>query len=197
MKYSKKMMRPIRLSVAGVIFIAPFLIGFYKSPIYQGDFSLGGEDASKIKHPNLTYSGLTIITIPGCPFCLGSIPMLQKIKERYPQVPIQYVICSLDTAYANNLNKENGELLDVKLAENPDDLMNIAKGSFPTFVMVEKGKPTRIWSNDDFGPRAIDKIESTFAKEPYKKLEEKAKLEDKKKKLNEQETEVDSLLKKM
>ncbi len=164
LKLSRKAARPVRIIVALILLITPFIIGFSTHPIYTGDFSNNSTAVTDSDNADLQKDGLVVITIPGCPYCLGTIPKLKKIKERYPQIPIRYVVCTSDASNLESLREEADGKFEVEMARDKQALAKVTSGTFPGFVMVESGKPVCYWSNDNFGVRAIDKVESTFAK---------------------------------
>ena len=138
----------------------PFVIGFILNPIYEGDFSEEGTNIKTNFSPtDFKNDGLTVVTIPDCPFCFGAIEKLKIIKKRNPKLNIDFVVCSINKQYIKNYIKEiNGEF-SIRLANNPEELAKTSGFKFPTFFKVEKKKPTYKWSNDQFGVRAIDGFE--------------------------------------
>lgn len=146
-----------------LVLILPFTIGFSLNPIYEGDFSKQGNTVKTVYSPtDFKNDGLTVVTIPDCPFCFGAIEKLKIIKRRNPKLQIDFVVCSTNKQYIKNYIKEiNGEF-SIRLANNPDELAKTSGFKFPTFFKVEKKKPTYKWSNDQFGVRAIDDLESNI-----------------------------------
>ena len=145
-----------------ILLILPFLIGFALNPIYEGDFSKQGASIkSNFSSTDFKNDGLMVVTIPDCPFCFGAIEKLKIIKKRNPKLNIDFVVCSTNKQYIKNYIKEiNGEF-SIRLANNPEELAKTSGFKFPTFFKVEKKKPTYMWSNDQFGVRAIDDFESS------------------------------------
>ena len=146
-----------------IILILPFLIGFVLNPIYEGDFSKQGASIkSNFSSTDFKDDGLLVVTIPDCPFCFGAIEKLKIIKRRNPKLKIDFVVCSTNKQYIKNYIKEiNGEF-SIRLADNPEELAKTSGFKFPTFFKVENKKPTYMWSNDQFGVRAIDEFESSI-----------------------------------
>ena len=153
----------LRIVIAVFVLILPFALGFITNPIFEGDFSKNGRSLEGTNHPDLKSDGLKVISIPGCPFCVGSIPKLKKIKERYPEISIEYVLCSSDTNNLTSLRKEIDGKFALRLAKDKNGLAEISLGSFPAFAIVENGNASYIWSNDEFGVRAIDVVEDKFS----------------------------------
>jgi thiol-disulfide isomerase/thioredoxin len=131
------------------------------SPIYEGDFS------NQSKHVRLTGELLTekptlvVITIPNCPFCLGSIQRMKILKKRNPAIQIRYIVCATDTEALTTYKKESGGFFPVELAKDPAKMEQTANYAFPTFILIKKGQ-SRSWSNDSFGVLALDEVEKSF-----------------------------------
>jgi hypothetical protein len=152
----------LKLIIGFIILILPFLIGFVLNPIYEGDFSKQGASIkTNLSSTDFKNDGLMVVTIPDCPFCFGAIEKLKIIKRRNPKLKIDFVVCSKNKQYIKNYIQEiNGEF-SIRLANNPEDLAKTSGFKFPTFFKVENKKPTYMWSNDQFGVRAIDDFEGS------------------------------------
>ena len=143
-----------------IIWIVPFMIYFIVNPIYQGDFSNEYRTIQTKSLPSKTVENeLIVITIPGCPFCFGAIESLKILKKRNPSLKINYIVCSSDSSSILEYKKEIGESFTINYTSTPEKWANIAQGKFPTLLLVGKSL-TKIWSNDGFGARAKDEIES-------------------------------------
>ena len=151
--------KAIKFVTVLILFAAPFAIGFALNPIYEGDFSSEGKKVESTSLKTDEKSGLMVITIPDCPYCLGSIGKLKLIKKRNPDMKILFSVCTT-SAQKMSLYKEaiTGDF-DIELAENEQESVKLAEGSFPAFVQLKKGIPVYKWSNDQFGAGATDKLE--------------------------------------
>jgi hypothetical protein len=145
------------------IWIIPFLIYFILNPIYQGDFSnVNRTINSKTLPINALKNELIVITIPGCPFCFGSIESLKILKKRNPSIKINFIVCSSDSSSILEYKKEIGKSFPINYSSTPEKWAKIAQGKFPSFLLVGKNQ-TKVWSNDGFGVRAKDEIESVIS----------------------------------
>ena len=152
----------VKYCVGFVVFVLPFGVGFIFNPIYEGDFSKQGSSMVKNSSPtDFKKDGLMVITIPGCPFCFGSIQKLKLIKKRQPALEIDFVVCTKNKEYINNYLEEIDGCFPIRMADNSDSLVSTANFRFPSFVLVKNNKPNYVWSNDQFGVRAIDELENT------------------------------------
>lgn len=152
-----------KILVQLLLFITPFGIGFGLHPIYEGDFSKEGQETIVNSSPSdFQHNGLTVVTIPDCPFCFEAIEKLKKIKKRNPSIIIDYVVCVKNKDYVKNYIQEIDGAFSVRTSAHPDSLAKVANFRFPAFIYVKNLKPTYLWSNDQFGVRAIDELESKF-----------------------------------
>jgi hypothetical protein len=144
-----------------VISFLPFVIGFAIHPIYQGDYSLTGKKTDQqLAYDDFSKNiNLAVITIPNCPYCFESIQKLKVLKERNPLMNIEFIVCSDKKSDLTNYKIESKNKLKIKLAKNMDTLAKLANYKFPTFVQISNKKPQMLWSNSQFGVRAIDFLE--------------------------------------
>ena len=146
-----------------VIFALPFGVYFVMNPIYQGDFSNNSVEAERaVANKELTGEKLVVITIPGCKYCYEAIDDLIVMKSRVEGMQIEYVVCSKDSSAIQWYSDKAGESIHVRLADNPEAMMELANFSFPAFILVDNNKPHKKWSNDSFGVFAKDEVELNF-----------------------------------
>jgi len=151
----------LKYSLASLTLILPFIIGFAMNPIYEGDFSKLGEDKIINSSPSdFKKNGLTVVTIPDCPFCFGAIEKLKTLKQRNPSLKIDFVVCSSKAEFLKTYKEEINGAFNVRTADNPDSLAKTSGFRFPAFFYVSELKPKNKWSNDQFGVRAMDDLES-------------------------------------
>ena len=153
----------VKMIVLPISLILPFSLGFALNPIYEGDFSKSGGQVIENNSPSdFTQDGLTVVTIPDCPFCFGAIQTLKVLKQRNPNLTINFIVCTSKKEYIKNYLTEIDGKFNVRLSNNPDSLAKTAGFKFPAFIKVQNKKPIYKWSNDEFGVRAIDEFESNF-----------------------------------
>jgi hypothetical protein len=70
--------------IFGFIFITtPFLAGFLLNPIFEGDFSNSSDKVKDFKvYDEFIDAQLVVVSIPGCPYCMGSIDLQKKMIQR-------------------------------------------------------------------------------------------------------------------
>jgi len=156
-KFRKKWMR---ITVLLLMILAPTGIYFAINPIYEGDFSNNYARKQAIDSEWIADGKLTVIAIPGCPFCLASIARMKQVKERVGgDVDIEFRVLTKKEANLKSYENESGGSVTVVMDTNEIRLSQLAGGRFPTFVFRE-GADVYVWSNDGFGVRALDWVES-------------------------------------
>jgi hypothetical protein len=151
----------LKFSLTFLLLAAPFGIGFIIHPIYEGDFSLIGSEMNETSLlKEFKNTDLAVITIPGCPYCMASIEKLKLIKKRNPSIRIHFIVCSDNKNDLKPYISEAKNELSVMLSSNIDFTAKIADHRFPTFIQIKGNRAVYKWSNDQFGVRAIDQLES-------------------------------------
>ncbi len=144
-----------------VILVIPFVCYFAYAPIYEGDFSNDFQTIERTEaNAELSGNRLYGLTIPGCPYCFDAIQRMKILKERQPDLQITYIVCTKEVANLDWYKEEAGDVIEVVLAKNSDEMIEIAEHSFPSFVLSKEGEPLKAWPNDSFGVMALDEIEA-------------------------------------
>jgi Uri superfamily endonuclease len=145
-----------------VLTLSFFLAYFVYSPIYEGDFSNNSIEIKKTEEfSEIQDNHLYVISIPGCPYCAQSINRMKQLQKRNSRIKIDYIVCNGDSTSLEWYSKEAGKNITVHLAENNEAISDLAKHRYPSFVF-SNGNQLSSWSNDGFGVRAMDEIESKF-----------------------------------
>lgn len=147
-----------------VLIVLPILTYLFFNPIYQGDFT---DNYRTEKITNRLYEledeRLTILVLPGCPYCEEAIEQMSSLRSRIgSEQEMDIIVC---TAYKNDLKfyeeKSKGKM-NVKISKNTRALSELAEREFPAFVFRKKGKRSRVWSNFQFGAFAKDWVEEQY-----------------------------------
>jgi hypothetical protein len=158
-KIKRKWLKRIAISFLTASF---FFAYFAYAPIYEGDFSNNAEVVAKTKElDEIKSNRLIVISIPGCPFCAESIVRMKRLKKRNPKIIIEYIICNGDSSSIEWYSKQTGGEIVSRLAKNNEAISALSKHKYPSFA-YQSGNQLKCWSNDGFGVRAIDEIESKF-----------------------------------
>lgn len=145
------------LAVLGMF--VPFIIYFFINPIYQGDFSNDYRSIAYVSsNDELKGEKLVIISLPGCDFCKATVPLMKKVVEQHPELKVEYLLASSDERNLAFFTDEIQGAFPIRLSEAPSQIAKIANGRFPTFVLVDDDEALKVWSNDQFGVRALDEV---------------------------------------
>jgi len=152
----------VKVLIALVLFVAPFLIYFAIHPIYVGDFSNNSYAVeSKIDFPK--GKQLTVIALANCPYCIQSIETSKLLKKKSPSMKIEYWVLSTDLKDKIKYQKLIGKTAKVRLkGRDSQELSVLAKGSYPTFVLSDQKRASKAWNNDSFGVIAMDEVRQGF-----------------------------------
>lgn len=132
-------------------------ICFVVHPIYEGDFDNTFEELFAVHMEDEFQEGLTMIVLPGCPYCYERIETLNRLKNQNGGVPISIIML-----YSDSLSmKEYSELLRDNIivipAQNSEQLKQLVRGSFPAFIYTSKESKTLFfWDQIGFGSGALD-----------------------------------------
>ena len=145
-----------------IVSFIPVSVYFAIYPIYEGDFSNQGiKSNSQIIFP--ASKSLTVVVLPDCPYCYQSISLINKLKSRNLNMSINYWVVSSDT-----LPPKTGILSKIPAhyhsyqRHDITEMSQLVLGTFPCFVLSDKGKVQKVWNNNQFGVRALDEIEAFF-----------------------------------
>ena len=149
----------IRIIVIILITALPFGIYFSIYPIFEGDINSEGVIIRK----NLDLpknKDLLIIALADCPFCIQSQNTIKIIHQKNKKIKAEYLIVNGtkqdSIRYARMLNG----FASCRTIKNSNPLLQSIQGSFPSFILVRKGKLNKVWSNNTFGVRAWDEVVS-------------------------------------
>ena len=139
-------------------------------PIFQGDFS-----NEKVIFPRnesmveLKENRLIVLSLPGCPYCLESMERMRIVKQRHPEITIEYKVCHGDSSAIRWFQNMYGERYKGKndfnfsLASDTKMTSKLAAGLYPAYVLTNRSSLT-VWSVEQFGMSAIDDVEEVLSK---------------------------------
>ena len=153
----------MKITIRLIAFITPFVIYFSFFPIYEGDFvNQGIQPKSSIEFP--INKSLTVVVLPNCPYCYQSILLMKKIKERNPNIPINYWVSARDTLPSNTaILKVLPKDFQVIQRHDTEKISELVRGTYPCFIRSEKGKAVKLWNNNQVGVSALDEMEGFFS----------------------------------
>ena len=153
----------LRVTIRFTSLLTPFIIYFSFFPIYEGDFTnQGTRPKSSILFPQS--KSLTVVVLPNCPYCYQSILLMKKIKERNPHIPINYWVSTQDTLPSNTaILKVLPKDFQVIQRHDIEKISELVQGTYPCFILSEKGKAVKLWNNNQVGVSSMDEIENFFS----------------------------------
>lgn len=159
---TRKKARFVSIFIGLACLSLPFGLCFALNPIYEGDFSNESKHFhSKVYPKEFEQADLIMIGIPGCGFCLEATTKLKLLKQRNPNLRIKVLLCTTDSTQLEVFRKKLPQGIQVAMPYNHRDIFSLSNGKFPAFIFVNhrKGGYT-FWSNNQFGLRALDAVES-------------------------------------
>lgn len=151
------------VKVAGILLIfVPFAIYFAMNPIYQGDFTNDAEVSTiDEKTAELKDKKFVVVAMAGCPYCFQAIGFLKEFQEKNKNVHVEFLVASSDSTSLLPYKNEINGAFKISLAEKPQEIGSLVKGRFPSYVSIQ-GQEISVWSNNNFGVRALDKVVANF-----------------------------------
>ncbi|MBU3661358.1 MAG: hypothetical protein FGM14_15930 [Flavobacteriales bacterium] len=144
-----------------VLICLPALIYFAFFPIYEGDvFNLGIKTKSTIELQSI--KTLAIVVLPDCPFCLETIPIVKKLKERNAKIKVEYIIAARPNEIPHGIADKIPKNCTFRLESDLQKLGQITHGAFPTYILSENKAIVSLWRSEHFGTKALDEIETFF-----------------------------------
>lgn len=133
-------------------------IAFAVHPIYEGDFKHEYKPVfftSSSSH-QLEY-GLTMIVLPGCPYCYERIEDLNRFIELHPTEQVYVKVVNNDSLALEEYQERANDLITVSLAEDQNALKSLIGERYPSFIYLKEGtKEAMLWNNNGFGVAAMD-----------------------------------------
>lgn len=162
--YLIKKGKNIWIKIFGALFIIiPFTIYFAINPIWEGDLSSNPRIETKTEVlAELTGKKLIVISLPGCDYCKLSFETMRAMKKKDPSLQIEYSVTSKDENALKFYKEFIKDEFPTYLSKEPQAMINLAQGGFPTFVLVNNNEPLKVWSNNSFGVAAMDEVVKTI-----------------------------------
>lgn len=151
----------IRRMVSMLVLFGGSGIAFAINPIYEGDFShqyreisLAGENANTFQH------GLTMIALPGCPFCFEKLEEMKRVKAIYPTLPMYILVINDDELALESYREASKGMIEVDLFPKSTLLRTIIADGYPNLIYKSRGDGSQLinWNNSGFGSASWDYI---------------------------------------
>ena len=133
-------------------------IAFAVHPIYEGDFQhkykpvfFTGNSSSKLE------DGLTMIALPGCPYCYERLEDLNRFVELYPTQDVYIQVVNNDSLALEEYQERADDAITVTLSPDQNALKSLIGERYPSFIYIKPGKNEgMLWNNNGFGVAAMD-----------------------------------------
>lgn len=133
-------------------------IAFAIHPIYQGDFQheykpvyFNGSSSNGLKE------GLTMIVLPGCPYCYERVNDLNRFVALNPSANVYIQVINQDSLALEEYQERTSKAIPVSIVENRPTIKSIIQQRYPSFIFMKDGlKEGMIWNNNQFGVAAMD-----------------------------------------
>lgn len=155
--------RPVSRFVFLLSFFASCGIAFWVHPIYEDDFSNNVQHITlKSNDGDIFDHGLTMVALPGCPYCFGRIPLLNKLKSRNPELSLTVLMVKESEETFEVYNRELVGTINVSISKYGNLIAQTTKGRFPAFFFRTENDEIMYWDQRDFGNLALDWIEGRY-----------------------------------
>ena len=135
-------------------------LAFGINPIYEGDFSNNQQQVTmKSNEGDVFDKGLTMVALPGCPFCFARIPLLNKLKSRNPSLKITVLIVSDSQETYDIYDSELVSTIEIAYSPHGQLIAQTTQGRFPAFFFMDRKGGLVYWNQEGFGTLALDWIE--------------------------------------
>jgi len=151
--------RGLKKAASIFILVGACGIAFAFHPIYEGDFTNTYRKVILSSEKSKTFdTGLTMIALPGCEFCLARREELNQFKKHHPSIGVNVLIINNDELALEEYQETLSKNINVKLADDLPALKMIIKGSYPAFFFKpsEDSQEFVHWNNNEFGVTALD-----------------------------------------
>lgn len=159
--FLKDKSRGLKKAISLFILLGGCGIAFAFHPIYEGDFTntyrkmiVSGEKAAIFE------TGLTMVALPGCQFCLARREELDEFKKRHPSIGVNVIVLNNDQLAMEEYKETLSENINLKLAAELSAIEMIIDGSYPAFFFKSSADTQELvhWTNNEFGVTAMDWI---------------------------------------
>lgn len=159
--FLKDKSRGLKKAISLFILVGFCGIAFAFHPIYEGDFTntyrkmIVSEEKSKVFE-----TGLTMVALPGCEFCLARREELNEFKSYHPTIGVNVIVINNDQLAMEEYKETLSENINVKLADDLSAIEMVIKGSYPAFFYKSSDGTQELihWNNNEFGVTALDWI---------------------------------------
>ena len=153
-RIQRKLKKWILMSILAIL---PFGIYFAIFPIYNGDFINNHFKPEQLcSFPQK--ATLTVVVLPGCPYCHESVEFMNQLVKREPKLNIRYMVVAETDSPLLPFRQQLSKQITVLKSAKPKDWIMMARGGFPCMILSDDREIVHAWDNDHFGVKAMDEF---------------------------------------
>lgn len=145
----------------GILFLLlPFSSYFFFYPIYLPDLFNTTYTPKVLPKQKPKQPTLAVIVLPGCPYCIQTTEVMNRLAEQNQHLEISYYLVSEDPIAAQLFRKKLNKRIAVRYTQDAALWMLAAEGVFPSYLLFDNKQLKRAWHNTTFGVRALDELQN-------------------------------------
>lgn len=148
----------LKLLVLSLVCSLPFGLYFFFYPIYQPDLYNKAYVPKMLPDDIPAQTTLAVVVLPGCPYCMQTTAVMNRLAEQNPKLHIVYYFVSEDPEAMNIFRRKLHKRIGLKSGIDATRWMLAAEGVFPSYLLYDHKQLKRAWHNTTFGVLALDEL---------------------------------------
>lgn len=148
----------VKLVLSSVLFCLPFGVYFFFYPIYQPDLFNKAYAPKMLPTDIPSQTTLAVVVLPGCPYCLQTTAVMNRLAAQNMKLHIVYYFVSEDPEAMRIFRRKLNKRIALKSGIDATRWMIAAEGVFPSYLLFDHKQLKRAWHNTTFGVRALDEL---------------------------------------
>jgi hypothetical protein len=148
----------IKIIVLTLVCSLPFGMYFFFYPIYQPDLYNKAYVPKMLPEDIPTQTTLAVVVLPGCPYCLQTTAVMNRLAAQNTKLHIVYYFVSEDPEALRIFRRKLHKRIALKSGIDATRWMLAAEGVFPSYLLYDHKQLKRAWHNTTFGVRALDEL---------------------------------------
>ncbi|MEN9968717.1 MAG: hypothetical protein RIR94_897 [Bacteroidota bacterium] len=150
----------VKIPIGICLLLLPFSSYFFFYPIYLPDLFNTTYKPKVLPQQKPKQTTLAVVVLPGCPYCIQTTEVMNRLAEQNKQLKINYYLVSEDPISAQLFRKKLNKRIAVRYTQDAALWMLAAEGVFPSYLLFDNKQLKRAWHNTTFGVRALDELRS-------------------------------------
>jgi hypothetical protein len=148
----------VRIPFGILLLLLPFSSYFFFYPIYQSDLFNSAYKPKILPPQKPEQTTLAIVVLPGCPYCMQTTDVMNRLAAQNKHLKISYYLVSEDPISERLFRKKLDKRITVRTTKDATLWMLAAEGVFPSYLLFDNKQLKRAWHNTTFGVRALDEL---------------------------------------